>query len=260
MFSQTNVSEKIIFPPPPTDAYEINVLKQKIVNDALDGKCHSVSAFTDVDANNGNPAGIIFIKDEETFLKLTDEVVVYAAETLFPTFSETAFVYLDEAEIIKSCQFYHDMSTQNSQTPPTVYVRFSTPTSPIDFCGHATCAVFGCLADKFGFGKHVWGLNKKFIMKHFTQNNTEQDSNCQLCDEEYGAFLVPGDKAFSKWNKLISAEREASQLKLKASLALSEKKNSEQKVPITRFVFIDIGVFVGNKARSSQKAVFLDQF
>ena len=84
-------------------------------------KYYIVDAFTDV-AFGGNPAGVVLLDNGEPFPedKLMQQV---AAELRFP---ETAFVQ------------------QNG--PEEFTVRYFTPCSEVDLCGHATIATFGLMS------------------------------------------------------------------------------------------------------------------
>ncbi|WP_350342421.1 PhzF family phenazine biosynthesis protein [Proteinivorax tanatarense] len=82
-------------------------------------KIHKVSAFA-VQKNGGNPAGVVFDADNLT----EQQMKKIAAEV---GYSETAFVSQSQLADFK--------------------VRFFTPTSEVDLCGHATIAVFNLLRD-----------------------------------------------------------------------------------------------------------------
>ena len=88
-------------------------------------------AFTNARGEHGNPAGIVLVHDRTAFEQLTDEDVVRVAAEL--GYSETAFVHRAQGQ--SGCGAGED-----------VWVRFATPAAHIDFCGHATVAVFGELA------------------------------------------------------------------------------------------------------------------
>ena len=86
-------------------------------------KYYIVDAFTDV-AFGGNPAGVVLLDNGAPFPedKLMQQV---AAELRFP---ETAFVQ------------------QNG--PDEFTVRYFTPCSEVDLCGHATIATFGLMTNQ----------------------------------------------------------------------------------------------------------------
>ncbi|GLX79254.1 phenazine biosynthesis protein PhzF [Thalassotalea insulae] len=77
-------------------------------------KAYQVDAFTN-QGQGGNPAGVVLNAD-----KLSPQQMQTIAKTL--GFSETAFISKDD-----ECDFH---------------IRFFTPNSEVDFCGHATLASF----------------------------------------------------------------------------------------------------------------------
>ncbi len=84
-------------------------------------KYYIVDAFTDV-AFGGNSAGVVLLEQGASFP--TDELMQQVAAEL--RFSETAFVQ------------------QNG--PNEFTVRYFTPCSEVDLCGHATIATFGLMS------------------------------------------------------------------------------------------------------------------
>ncbi len=84
-------------------------------------KYYIVDAFTDV-AFGGNPAGVVLLEQGASFP--TDELMQQVAAEL--RFSETAFV-------------------QNNGSNEFT-VRYFTPCSEVDLCGHATIATFGLMS------------------------------------------------------------------------------------------------------------------
>lgn len=86
-------------------------------------KYYIVDAFTDV-AFGGNPAGVVLLEQGASFP--TDELMQQVAAEL--RFSETAFVQ------------------QNG--PNEFTVRYFTPCSEVDLCGHATIATFGMMSSQ----------------------------------------------------------------------------------------------------------------
>jgi PhzF family phenazine biosynthesis protein len=86
-------------------------------------KYYIVDAFTDV-AFGGNPAGVVLLEQGASFP--TDELMQQVAAEL--RFSETAFV-------------------QNNGSNEFT-VRYFTPCSEVDLCGHATIATFGMMSSQ----------------------------------------------------------------------------------------------------------------
>lgn len=86
---------------------------------------YHVNAFT-VDANSGNPAGVVLDADH-----LNDAQMLEIAKRV--GFSETAFI----------CKSSH----------ATKRLRFFTPTSEVDLCGHATIASWSLLYQRHLIGK-----------------------------------------------------------------------------------------------------------
>jgi len=86
-------------------------------------KYYIVDAFTDV-AFGGNSAGVVLLEQGASFP--TDELMQQVAAEL--RFSETAFVQ------------------QNG--PNEFTVRYFTPCSEVDLCGHATIATFGMMSSQ----------------------------------------------------------------------------------------------------------------
>lgn len=72
------------------------------------------------DSEGGNPAGVVIVEER---LRFTNVQMQSIAKTL--NFSETVFI--------------------SSPKPHCYRAQYFTPTSPIDFCGHATLAAFGVL-------------------------------------------------------------------------------------------------------------------
>ena len=80
---------------------------------------YRINAFTD-NNNGGNPAGVVLDSDSYT----AEEMLKIASEV---GYSETAFVM--------------------RSTQADFKVRFFTPVSEVDLCGHATVATFNLLRD-----------------------------------------------------------------------------------------------------------------
>ena len=90
-------------------------------------------AFTN-ELFGGNPAGVVLIDDNKDFP--SDEIMIKTAAEL--RYSETAF--------IKTLDLENDLNQGDSQNPCHFQVRYFTPVSEVDLCGHATIASFYCLA------------------------------------------------------------------------------------------------------------------
>ncbi|MET1033605.1 MAG: PhzF family phenazine biosynthesis protein [Candidatus Saccharimonadales bacterium] len=134
---------------------------------------HHVDAFTNTPFE-GNPAGVVVNANE-----LTEANMQLIAREL--NLSETAFV-LDPtaAEIIP-----HDITEIDEHQPnmpqADIRIRFFTPTSEVDFCGHATVATLFTLA-KLGMhglgndGKNSVQVETKAGQLEMSVTNTEEET------------------------------------------------------------------------------------
>lgn len=124
---------------------------------------HQIDSFTDT-LFGGNPAGVVANADD-----LSEKEMQLIAREM--NLSETAFV----------------MPTKVSDA--SLRIRYFTPTSEIDFCGHATIAALYALAQQ-----HLHGLDKKGVNEVIVETgagNIQMSVENKAGDKSHISFVAP---------------------------------------------------------------------